>query len=158
MLNEKGQAVVEFILFLPFLLVMYALTVSIGNAINGSINQQKLVRGYLYAKILNNSTIPKPESNDTAYRNWRQFGMYFIGYNLRRDGNVPVAACYRLKSPLPSDEDECERYSGNSTQWIRVQTVYGICGATYVNAGGEINWALASSPDSASALESCLIR
>jgi hypothetical protein len=158
-LNQNGQAIIEFVLFLPFVLVMYSLTMAIGNAINGSINQQKVTRGYLYARVLHNSTIPKPEPRDQAYQNWSLFGMYFIGYNERREGNTPVAACYKMQSPLPSDEDQCDKYRSTSTNWIRVQTVYGICGATYIkDSSGLVGWAQALDPAATSTLESCLIR
>ena len=44
--NRKGQAIFEFIIFLPILLILYGVLVSVSSAINGSINQQKATRGF----------------------------------------------------------------------------------------------------------------
>jgi hypothetical protein len=49
-LNQEGQAVFELLIFLPFLLFLYTIYYTAGNAINGSINQQKAVRGYFYSR------------------------------------------------------------------------------------------------------------
>lgn len=156
MKNENGQAVIEFLLFLPFTLVMYAVLMNLGNAINGSINQQKVTRGYLFARTLNNSTVPKPEP--AVQGNWNKFGMFFIGYNESRTGSTPIAACYRMKSPLPSNEDSCDKYTSTSTQWIRVQTAYGLCGATYVKNGQNMfSWATSAGAGLASVQDACEI-
>lgn len=161
-LNEDGQALIEFILFLPLMLVMYVTVVSIGNAINGSINQQKVTRGYFYSRILNNSTIPKPSARDQSFRNWSQFGMFFIGYSERKDGNTPVAACYKLELPTPSNENSCDEYSKSSTTFIRVSTAYGICGGTYIRNNNDITWAAATSTQDgvriAASIDGCTIR
>lgn len=139
--NENGQALIEFLMFLPLLLIMYTTTVSIGNSINGSINQQKVTRGYLYNRILNNSTIPKPSSSDQSFKRWRRFGMFFIGYSKEKRGQEPYAACYKLKLPFSNGETSCERYNKTSTSFVRVETVYGLCGNTYFNNGGVVSWA-----------------
>mgnify|MGYP001231508587 FL=1 len=39
--NEDGQSIIEFLLFLPFIIMMYSVVMSLGSAINASINQQK---------------------------------------------------------------------------------------------------------------------
>lgn len=136
LLDQKGQALVEFLLFLPFMLMMYSVTLSIGNAINASINQQKITRGFFFYRIQNNSTIPKPNRNLNVHANWQMFGMEITGWMQRLLGDQPVASCYRFRVPLgDTEEDECENsYTGTSTQFIRVGTVFGICGSTYVNS------------------------
>ncbi len=55
--NQKGQAIFELIIFLPFLIFLYTIYSTTGNAINGSINQQKAVRGYFYGLLRGNSYI-----------------------------------------------------------------------------------------------------
>ena len=133
--NQKGQALIELIIFLPLMFMFYSMISGFANAINGSINQQKIARAYFYYKVQNNSTIPKPTS---PYENWKNFGMYFIGWAdyLESGGDEsgrPVAPCYRLTVPLAANaEDKCEtKYTTRTTQYIRVQTVYGVCGASY---------------------------
>jgi hypothetical protein len=106
------------------------------NAINGSINQQKFTRSYFYFKLQNNSTIPKP-TGESIENNWSNFGMFFIGWRDRSDNEKPVAACYQLTIPLSANQDDkCEqKYSNPSTMFIRVETVYGVCGGSYEKLG-----------------------
>ena len=137
--NQNGQALIELIIFLPLMFMFYSMIAGFANAINGSINQQKVTRAYFYYRVQGNSTVPKP-SGDT-HRNWGTFGMYFIGwkdYFLSGNGEAgkPVAPCYKLTVPLRANSsDKCEdKYTTPTTLYIRVQTVYGICGSTYQNA------------------------
>ncbi len=137
LLNEKGQALIEFILFFPFLLMMYSVTLSIANSINASINQQKATRGYFYYKLQNNSTAPTPE-RDGGGTSFTRFGQHVNLWGEKVIDDVPVAACFKFNVPLEKREDDlCEEgYSEKTTQFIRVGTAYGICGATYLNSQG----------------------
>lgn len=138
-LTHKGQALVEFLIFLPFILMMYSLILSISNSINASINQQKITRSYFYFLAAGNSTLPYPgrESSD-PYKSWRQFGMQIMGWSEKLDGKNPVAPCYKFNLLLGNEDgDECESaYTEPTTQFIRIMTVYGICGATYSDNDG----------------------
>ncbi len=163
--DEKGQALVEFLLFLPFILMMYSVTLSISNAINASINQQKVTRAYFYYRMQNNATIPKPRRFDSSppYYNWQTFGMQFIGWSRDMKDQNPVAPCFKFNIPLGAKKgDECEKgYSEKTTQFIRVGTVYGVCGATYKrNGSGEINRAPSNglNPQETVAQTSCEIK
>lgn len=132
--NQKGQAVLEFMVFLPFILMMYSLTMSLGNSINASINQQKVTRGYFYYRMAGDSTAPQPRrGNEGFLNNMRVIGMSVRGWMKRLVSNNPEAPCYKFNLLLGEDSDDiCEEaYSEPSTQFIRVGTVYGICGATY---------------------------
>ncbi len=135
--NQKGQALVELIIFLPLMFVFYSMISGFANAINGSINQQKFTRSYFYYRLQNNSTIPKPTG--AVENGWQTFGMFFIGWRDRFDGNKPVAPCYQLTIPLSANQDDkCEdKYTNPSTMFIRVETVYGVCGGTYENLGNK---------------------
>ena len=132
--NQNGQALIELIIFLPLMFMFYSMIGGFANAINGSINQQKITRAYFYYRVQNNSTLPKPDKEKT-YRNWKTFGMYIIGWKdyFAAGGESPVAPCYELKLPTGrGTSDKCEEaYPQATTQLIRVQTVYGVCGATY---------------------------
>jgi hypothetical protein len=138
--SEKGQALVEFIVFLPFMIMLYGIVVIMGNAINGSINQQKVTRGYYFYRLQNNSAITKPFRGEEGgapiplTAGWRIYGHFFIGWSDYLEGNSPVAPCYKLTLPLVGSNltDQCEEpYSQAATQNIRVGTVFGICGVTY---------------------------
>ena len=139
-LGEEGQALIEFILFFPFLLMMYSVTLSIANSINASINQQKVTRAYFYYRLQNNSTAPTPfrQEGNTAW--WRSSGQHINLWGERQIGDQPLAACFKFNVPLGVDqEDSCETsYQNRATQFIRVGTVYGVCGATYLNAQGNV--------------------
>ena len=100
--NQKGQGIIEFLLFLPFILTMYSVILSISNAINASINQQKVARNYWHYRMMNNSTIPRPSrrgGSETA-DSWRKFGMEIMGWSEKLDGPVPVAPCFKFLLPL----------------------------------------------------------
>lgn len=141
--NQKGQALIELIIFLPLMLMFYTMIAGFANAINGSINQQKITRGYFYYRAQANSTLPKPSVTDSggfSHDSWKRFGMFIIGWSDHLENFRPVAPCYKITVPLGQNQnDSCAtKYTNTSTQYIRVQTVYGICGATYENIGGEI--------------------
>ena len=76
------------------------------------------------------------------------------------DDAIPTAACYRLKLPMtPENGDRCEEpYEEKSTQFIRVATAYGICGATYVNQSDIIIKAPAASPQELVSGTACQIQ
>lgn len=142
--NQKGQALIELIIFLPMMFMLYSLISGFANAINGSINQQKVTRGYFYYRVQNNSTIPKPDQ-EGGYKTWSRFGMFFIGWKEYFGSNSdPFLPCYRVSVPFKAaDADKCEeKYTKTTTQWIRVGTVYGVCGATYVRFGNGVAHAL----------------
>lgn len=163
--NEDGQSIIEFVIFLPFLLMMYTTTMSIANAINGSLNQQKVTRAYFYYTLQNNSTFPKPYRNGGSqpYDFWESFGMQIMGWTEKLVNEQPVMTCYKFKLPLGTDKsDSCEKaYQKKTTQFIRVGTVYGACGATYKNTQGSIYRLPSGGPfqgAEVSSGESCLIK
>lgn len=132
---EKGQALIEFIIFLPFMLMMYTVVASLGDAIYGSINQQKVTRAYFYFRLQGNAQISKQQRSEGGLTNaeWERFGHYFVGWADYLQGSSPFSPCYKLN--LPFDEaagDACDKaYSNVTTQFIRVASVYGMCGATF---------------------------
>ena len=139
--NEKGQGLIEFFLFLPFILMMYSICLSLASSINASINQQKVARGYFYYKMSNNTMIPGPRRDGrTPEANWDTYSMHVnIWAESQLNGSDKVkATCFKFEVPLgESSGDSCEQgYSGRTTQYIRVATAYGICGNTYKNNGG----------------------
>lgn len=133
--KEEGQALLELIIFLPLMFTIYAVITGFANAIFGSINQQKAARAYFYYRVQNNSTIPRrPDQNAS----WTKYGTFFIGWREKTIDEFPVAPCYRISIPVtdPADSNCDEQYTADSestpsTQFMRVGTVYGMCGATY---------------------------
>lgn len=141
--KQKGQALFEFIVFVPFLLMLYSLTLTISNALNASINQQKTTRGYFYYLRQNDSNFPSPSRGDGADLGdtFKLFSMSIIGWaESLEGGQFPVAPCFELKLPIGDiEDDECAAsYNEEKTQFIRVGTVYGVCGANYVVDNGGV--------------------
>jgi hypothetical protein len=141
--SKSGQALIEFILFVPFMMTLYSSILTLASSINGSINQQKHLRGYFYARVKHNSTVPVP-FNIEFLNGIVNVGMVQLGWREKEQNNSAVAPCYRIKSFLGNAlNEECEEQSGDSTLLIRVKTVYGICGTNYVindAGGGEISF------------------
>lgn len=140
MKNNSGQALIELIIFLPLMITLYSVIGGFASSINGSINQQKVTRAYFYYRVQNNSTIPGPKAG--PFQSWEQFGMFYIGWKDYfkggdESGGQPVMPCYKISIPFKDTPgDNCEdRYSQTRTLWVRVGTVYGVCGATYLSQG-----------------------
>lgn len=141
-LSQKGQGLIEFLLFVPFMLMMYSVVLTISNSLNASINQQKIARSYFYYRLQNNSMFPQPGRDGVEQsESWQFFGMQIMGWaeTFQGSSSTPVAPCFKLKLPLGTVEDDgCEEsYSEETTQFIRVATVYGVCGATMENQSGQ---------------------
>jgi hypothetical protein len=142
--TQSGQALIELIIFLPFIFILYGVVSGFAHSINGSINQQKITRAYFYYRVQNNSYIPKPDAR-SLHTSWRTFGMFFIGWKDHfKDGESPVMPCYKITIPLQGSngKEQCdEAYTSSATSWIRVGTVYGVCGGTYgVDARGVLHY------------------
>lgn len=141
--DQSGQALIELIIFLPLMFGLYSMISGFASAINGSINQQKATRAYFYFRLQGNSTFPKPTpgTSNQVFVNegWKRFGMYYVGWMDYMEGGInPVMPCYRISIPLsPANGDKCEeKYTDEKTQYLRVGTVYGGCGATYARMPG----------------------
>lgn len=141
--NESGQALIELIIFLPMMFTIYFLIAGFANSINGSINQQKITRAYFYYLLQNNSTLPQPDGN--THQAWGRFGMFFIGWREKfaEGSESPVMPCYEITFPMKAAaNDHCEdKYKEDSSKFIRVGTVYGMCGTTYWTVGNIVHWA-----------------
>ena len=96
--NNEGQAILEVVFFIPFFIFVILLIVTVGNSINGSINQQKSTRRYLFNLIKGNSYIIS-QSNLKAYQGGiRVVGNYSLGWQEDKDGTLAIATCYELKN------------------------------------------------------------
>lgn len=138
-LNQDGQAIIELILFFPLLVLLFIYFLNITASINGSINQQKITRSYFFARLKNNSLYPF--SYDVREVGLPHSGMSFIGWTEKFGSSLePYLACYQAKVPFFStDETACTaKYPGVNTNYVRVGTVFGICGASYqMESSGE---------------------
>jgi hypothetical protein len=132
--SQKGQALIELIIFLPLMITVYSVIGGFASSINGSINQQKIARSYFYFRIQNNSSIPGPTLLGTSGSSWKKFGMFYIGWKDHFiNSKTPVMPCYKITIPFKENpSDQCDQaYTDPKTLWIRVGTVYGVCSTTH---------------------------
>lgn len=149
-LDQKGQAIFEFIIFLPFMIFLYSIFYTAGNSINGSINQQKAVRGYYYNLLQGNSYINTYEDlrSLSSESGIRRVGFFAIGWR-EKEGAIPassLAPCFSFASFLKEKSDEvCEdttreiddKSGYSKSKFIRLFTFYGICGPVYFHVGND---------------------
>ncbi len=124
-------------------MVLYFIVLGLGNSINGSINQQKVTRAYLFARIKNNPYVPQKSSHEPS---WSRFGMEMTGFRINEfvaGSESPEGACYSTPLAGGSDDIDCaENYKDIATKFIRVFTVYGLCGQTYQQESGVISFSV----------------
>lgn len=137
--QEDGQAIFELLIFLPFLIFMLTSLHSIGNAINGSINQQKSTRGYFYFGHRGDSKLPtNPKLINHSILTVRTFGFAAIGWREKpgagAGSDTSFATCYQITTPLGKQSNAtCDepKISESTAEFIRVYTFYGVCSADY---------------------------
>ena len=139
--SKSGQAMFEFIIFLPFVIVLFKMFLNIGGAINGSINQQKALRSYYYFTLKNSSYYPSLAQLN-SFSAFQSVGFYALGFAEDLISEKPVAPCYKLEPFFGEDIDEClKRPKNNESQFIKPKTMYGLCGPQYVRQSSQ--WQMA---------------
>ncbi len=140
--NRKGQAIFEFIVFLPIIIILYYLLITVSAAINGSINQQKITRGYFFQlNRYNSMSFYSQYLNNLAKGGVKYVGMDIVGWTEKDVGtsHEPFAACYEMKLFSGKTEEKCSDNYSATTNFIKPSTVFGVCGASYVvRANGPI--------------------
>ena len=143
-LNNKGQAVFEFLIFMPFLVILYSIIYNVGNSINASINQQKATRSYYYGITKGNSFIfSSSEIKEYKDGGMRVMGLSSVAWRQRSegsDGGISFAPCYTFNGLIKSGvNDDCDkRDPGDASRHIRVFTAYGVCGPSFINNGSSV--------------------
>jgi hypothetical protein len=139
--SEAGQAFFEFILFTPFLIAIILLLIKLSAAINGSINQQKVTRGYFYSLVKNDSKLPDHAMLvQLKGQGLTSVGFYAIGWRERSEGVTPIAPCYKIDAFLGGSElGSCDEALGGETKtnYIKPVTAYGVCSTSYQIEGDE---------------------
>lgn len=133
--NEEGQAVFELILFMPFLVYFVTLLFTAGNSINGSINQQKAVRGYFYHLLKGNSNLPiKADLVEFKGSGISAVSVSSLGWAEERPEENNYATCYKFSTLYSTSEEICKEKAPdpNTTIFVRPFTFYGVCSGTYI--------------------------
>lgn len=141
--NQKGQALFELIIFIPFLVFLYTIYATAGNSISASINQQKSVRGYYYSLMRGNSYINTlSDLEEYSRNNVGMVGFSAVGWREKGEkaGRNAFGPCFKFSSLLKgsSSREDCDSPDretdnrGNGiSHFIRVFTFYGVCGPVY---------------------------
>ena len=148
--SEKGQAIFEFIIFLPFFLTMLFIMIAVSGSINASINQNKSTRGYFYASVRGNSMVPTTQDlQGFKASGLTSVGMYSFGWREKGSKSLSYAPCFKLPVFIGSGkvDEACDNAipSGHdgSSRFIKVLTAYGVCSAPFTlnDQSGEFEWA-----------------
>jgi hypothetical protein len=138
--NEKGQAIFEFVIFLPFLIFIYTAFINIAGAINGSINQQKATRGYFYRILLHDSKAPNRSTMEfLGSQGLNVIGNTSIGWRMKEGagGTSGYGACHKFLAFFGnSSDEECDELRNGEidSNFVKVFTFYGLCANTYMKS------------------------
>ena len=137
--GEKGQAIFEFIIFLPFFILFFAVMVSVIGGINASINQQKALRGYFFYSIKNNSTLPfNQDMASYLGKGVSRVGAYSFGWTKEQRGESQLGSCFKVPSLSPRDSQCEEGIEDNVTGLIKIFSAYGVCSGSYIFSEGKV--------------------
>lgn len=139
-LDQRGQAIFELVVFMPFMLILLVLVINLGSAINASINQQKVTRNYFYYLNRNDSIMLR--NYDLGPNGFGKFGVTaaghtFIGWREMKESSASessLAPCFKLITfPGESNREKCvDPVNKKNTKIIKIFTAYGVCAASYV--------------------------
>ncbi len=137
-INQKGQALFEFIIFLPIFLYMIKILFDYGDAINHSINQLKVVRGYYSYSNAGDSNLPNLAfANDFKGRGVAQIGSDAFAWSATKTtGSIlPTGSCVKvmgfLGNGIQGETCEAPQVDNLKTQFIRAYSAYGVCTGTW---------------------------
>lgn len=146
-LGERGQSVMEFVLFAPFFVASLFVMMNVSSSLNGAINQEKVARGAFFFYTKGSSMYPL-YSELVGMRDsfgLKVVGMDSVSWTLKNDGDEqnkpPVAAAYRIRTwgrdkAVKESMDDTYPGSDGRTNFVKVSTVFGICSASFSLAGG----------------------
>ncbi len=139
LLDEKGQALFEAMIFIPIFLYLVVMLINIGNSINVAINQNQATRAYTYFVMKGNSDGLGRSDLAALSGTFTEVGSFIIGWSQDYVNNTnPIASSFHIPTlPWAEAEDEnCkDKSNAQDTNCIKVFTLYGVCGESFVNSG-----------------------
>jgi hypothetical protein len=136
--SQDGQSTFEFLIYLPFLLLFVNIFVSVSGAINASINQEKVTRGYFFYIAKGNPNLPKRsdvlDKDGLSGNEIANASMFSIGWREKDVGTNSFLTCFKIKPFTSTDlAESCEKSAAdqNKTYLVRIGTLFGVCAATY---------------------------
>lgn len=142
--GERGQALVEFLLFIPVLMTLFWFMVQVNMAINTSLVGQKHARALLFTKMFNhrsgpgNSSAHDLDPNDGSLSDLGSVprSAYFISVartvvqGTGQTYEAPYVSLGMGVNPTPrtdADDSPGIAEAGTMRQKVRIRTSYGIC-------------------------------
>ncbi len=131
--NERGQALLEFVLMLPMVMAFFWYTLKVNVAVNKSIVAQTHLRSQLFLKLLNHRDYPV---TDEYQSNPSNRSVYYMGVsdnvttNTRAFSPAPIVKLGIGTKPkvFPGTRDEAgEAESDWLRQNVRIRSAFGIC-------------------------------
>ena len=127
--NERGQALIEFIMLVPLIMAFVWYLVHVNLAINKSIVGQKAARSQLFLKLYNHRSGPVQNEFGNVVRS-----MFYVGVAAQVTSSGAVEAPTEMlgigMAPKPmavANDDPGEPQMGSMRQKVRVRTIFGIC-------------------------------
>jgi hypothetical protein len=128
--KQRGQAMVEFLILLPIVLMFVWYLVHINLAINRSLVGQKAARSQLFLKLFNHRSGPMLAEFSQTQRSHFYVGV--SGKVVQGDGRPEAPYEILGVGPKPKmmkdvNDDPGEPTANSARQRVRVRTVFGIC-------------------------------
>lgn len=131
--RQSGQALIEFIMTVPLILLFIWYMVHVNTAINKSIVGQVSARSWLFVKLFNHSWGPETPDMERTSRSAFSMGVAKDVIPENDPGFQAEAPVERLgvgmnpKENAKADNEAGEPKPGTLRQDIRVRTAFGIC-------------------------------
>lgn len=139
--NEEGQALFEAMIFIPILLYLVVMMITIGNSINTAINHNKAARTYTFYIMRGNSDAVGKFDINRLNGTLSELGNFMIGWSDEMGGaggESPIAPTFQIPTLpwAPAAEENCQdRGDPEDTTCIKVFTLFGVCGETFNKTG-----------------------
>lgn len=145
--EQNGQAIFELIIFLPLFLFLIKTLFDYGDSINHSINQMKVVRGYYFYTVSNDSMLPNlaimKELKDKGQLSLVSLDtISWSTESISGSNTQPYGSCVKVPGFLGNEiAEECNEPApqDRKTQFIRVYTSFGVCTGSWLDADQNTN-------------------
>ena len=147
--GEGGQALLEFLVFVPLFLLLVLSVQAVGHAINASINQEKVTRGYFFFLVSHDSFWPDGGAL-AEFPSLDLMSLDQVGWRERSgggNGRESFAGCFPQPTVFgggnPGDRDCDDKPRPDDPRglgMVRVYTSFGLCTATHQRDQGGVAW------------------
>ena len=95
-MNKKGQAMFEFIIFLPFVIVLFKMFLNIGGAIMAQLTNKNVKRLFL-SHLKGSSYFPSLKTLNTSWKSFTEAGFTrLVSQKPLLTTKKPISPCYKI--------------------------------------------------------------